>query len=156
MWVIRNYANIRSKGYQKNACLFRGNPSNLPYMFASNVFLFPFKNDPEVQTARFFLQTNFTKLEFCQFPSQKTTWGLVGARGTKHACILRNEFLMYRDFTITICLEPTQRLVIGGGICSSVLEVGIVHLRARHLDINKNDVCAHFPQRPSYTDIIYH
>lgn len=44
----------------------------------------------------------------------KTTWGLVGTCGTKHACILRNEFLMYRDFTITICLEPTQRLVIAG------------------------------------------
>lgn len=94
------------KGTQKMHVFFRGNPSNLPYMFASSV-VFSIKKRSRGPNCPFFSSNQFHQtrvLPIC----------LVGTRGTKHACILRNEFLMYRDFTITICLEPTQRLVIAG------------------------------------------
>ena len=101
----------------KKCMFFSGKSLKFAIHVRIKCFFSPLQNDPEVQTARFFLQTNFIKLEFCHHKKQQ---GLVGTGGTKHACILRNEFLMYRDFTITICLEPTQRLVIAGAFVWSV------------------------------------
>lgn len=132
----------------KKMHVFFGEIPQICHTCSHQVFFFPFKNDPEVQTAR----PNSRFANFHHKNNMGPRWHLLhqtcmhSSQWVSHVSRFHHHNLPWANATPGDC----------GGICSSVLEVGIVYLRARHLDINKNDVCAHFPQRPSYTDIIYH